>query len=117
MLQDVLDALTESVQKQQHTRDEVQERYDQETSKSDSHKQRSKDLTERLQMEDAKLQRKQQNLKDIQSLKEAWNGVCPPALCCIAWPDCHQCPLRTFLHIVQLKSCAYNIVLLCNFRC
>jgi hypothetical protein len=80
VLQAVLDALTESVQKQQQTRDEVQERYGEETSKPDSHKQRSKDLTERLQMEDAKLQRKQQNLRDTQSLKETWNGVCAPAL-------------------------------------
>lgn len=80
VLQDMLDALTESAQKQQKTRDGVQERYEQETSKPDCHKQRSKDLTERLQMEAAKLQRKQQNLEEIQSLKETWKGVCPPAL-------------------------------------
>ncbi len=80
VLQDVLDALTQSVEKQQKTRDEVCERCHQETLKPECHKPRSKDLTERLQMEDAKLQRKQQNLKEMQSLQETPKGVCPSAL-------------------------------------
>ncbi len=41
---------------------------------SGSHKQRSKDLSERLRMEDTKLQRKQQNLKEAQSLRDRWHG-------------------------------------------
>lgn len=74
VLQEVLEALTESVQKQQRTRDEVQERFHQETLMSGCHKQRRKDLTERVHIEDAKLQRKQQNLKELQGLKDSWQG-------------------------------------------
>ena len=66
--------MAETAQKQQRTRDEVQERFDQETSMSGCHKQRRKDLAERLRMEDTKLQRKQQNLKEAQSLRDRWQG-------------------------------------------
>ncbi len=74
VLQEVLEAMTESAKKQQQTRDEVQERLDEEASASGSHKQRSKDLSERLRMEDTKLQRKQQNLKEAESLRDRWHG-------------------------------------------
>ncbi|CAL5227811.1 g10837 [Coccomyxa viridis] len=73
VLQEVLEAMTESAKKQQQTRDEVQERLDEEASASGSHKQRSKDLSERLRMEDTKLQRKQQNLKEAESLRDRWH--------------------------------------------
>ena len=74
ILQGVLEAMAETAQKQQRTRDEVQERFDQETSMSGCHKQRRKDLAERLRMEDTKLQRKQQNLKEAQGLRDRWQG-------------------------------------------
>ena len=80
VVQEVLEAMTETAQKQQRTRDEVQERFDQETSMSGCHKQRRKDLAERLRMEDTKLQRKQQNLKEAQGLRDRWQGECPLTL-------------------------------------
>ena len=74
VMKEVLEALTESVQKQQRAKDEVQERFHEEAAQPGCQKQRRKDLTERLQVEDAKLQKKQQNLRKAQSLQESWQG-------------------------------------------
>ena len=63
-----------TAQKQQRTRDEVQERFDEETSAPGCHKQKRKELSERLNMEDTKLQRKQQNLKEAETLRDRWQG-------------------------------------------
>ena len=86
VLEEVLDALRDSVQKQQRAKDEVQKRFHEEAGQPGSQKQRRKELTERLQVEDAKLERKQQNLREVQSLQESWHGegsspitqYCPP---------------------------------------
>lgn len=77
VIEEVLEALTESVQKQQRAKDEVQERFHGEASQPGCQKQRRKDLTERLQVEDAKLQKKQQNLREAQSLQESSQGGSP----------------------------------------
>ena len=74
VMEEVLDALTDSVQKQQRAKDEVQERFHEEAGQPGCQKQKRKDLTERLQVEDAKLQKKQQNLREVQSLQESWQG-------------------------------------------
>lgn len=86
VLQEVLEAMTETAQKQQRTRDEVQERFDQETSMSGCHKQRRKDLAERLRMEDTKLQRKQQNLKEAEGLRDRWQSKHPFLMNVKLWP-------------------------------
>ena len=74
VLQEVLEAMTEAAQKQQQTRDEAQERFTEETSASGCHKQRRKDLADSLGVEETKLQRKQQNLKEAESLRDRWHG-------------------------------------------
>lgn len=74
VMEEVLEALTESVQRQQRAKDEVQKRFHEETSQPGCHKQKRKELTERLQVEDAKLDKKQQNLREVQSLRESWHG-------------------------------------------
>ena len=75
VMEEVLDALTESVQKQQRAQGEVQKRFHEEASQPGCHKQKRKELTERLQVEDAKLEKKQQNLREVQSLRESWPGM------------------------------------------
>ena len=84
VMKEVLEALTESVQKQQRAKGEVQERFQEEAGQPGCHKQRRKDLTERLQVEDAKLQKKQQNLREAESLQESWQGECLPKFIGIA---------------------------------
>ena len=74
VMEEVLDALRDSVQKQQRGKDEVQKRFHEEAGQPGCQKQRRKELTERLQVEDAKLERKQQNLREVQSLQESWQG-------------------------------------------
>ena len=75
VMEEVLDALTESVQKQQRAKEEMQKRFHEEASQPGCQKQRRKELAERLQVEDAKLDRKQQNLREVQSLQESWQGM------------------------------------------
>ena len=77
VMEEVLDALADSVQKQQRAKDEVQQRFNEEAGQPGCQKQRKKDLTDRLQVEDAKLQKKQQNLREAQSVQESWQGVRP----------------------------------------
>ena len=71
VLQEVLEAMTEAAQKQQTVRDEVQQQIDDETSESGCRKQH---LKKRLTEEDEKLQLKQDNLKEAQSLRDSWHG-------------------------------------------
>ena len=66
--------MTEAVQKQQKTRDEVQQRIEEETSIQGCHKQRLKELKKRLRMEDTQLQKKLHSLKEAQSLRDRWQG-------------------------------------------
>ena len=61
--------MIEALQLQQRTRDEIQQRIHEEVHKKDL-----KGLRERLSKEDAKLQSKQDNLKEAQSLKDSWYG-------------------------------------------
>ena len=75
VIEEELDALMESVQKQQRARKEVQKCFNEEASQPGCHEQKKKELEDRLQMEDAKLDRKQQNLKEVQSLQETWQGM------------------------------------------
>ncbi len=73
VLQEVLEAMTEAVQKQQTIRDEVQQQIDDETSESGCRKQH---LKKRLAEEDEKLQLKRDNLKEAQrqALRDSWHG-------------------------------------------
>ena len=77
VLQEVLEAMTEAVQKQQSTRDTTQQRLDEVNSIPGCNKQRPtdlKDLEKGLCGEDAQLQKKQQNLDEAQSLRDSWLG-------------------------------------------
>lgn len=74
VLREVVEAMKEAFQNQQRTFDVVQQRSDHEASMSGSHKQRSKDLKELLSMEKTKLQRKEQNLKEAESLVDSRQG-------------------------------------------
>ncbi len=77
VLQEVLEAMTEAVQKQQSTRDTMQQRLDEVNSTPGCNKQRPtdlKDLEKDLCIEETQLQKKQQLLKEAQSLRDRWEG-------------------------------------------